>query len=421
MRYCAAAILLLSCILSVGTVSAADLSIRGGIGYELISQEYFLDSLIEVGQDSIEAQLTLKTSYIDDARAFMRLGIAPLDRGRLDLSAQYEQTRSLYRLKLYGDSRLRLGNHRLTLNHEVELRQRYRKANDPGDEYWYGATRARFDLALDDNLDQYWVLRANFVQFDSTDELTFNQYRVVGNAGFSYTFENFSALSGHFFFSTRQVPDSSQLDYVSFGLESNLLAFYGVGDVDILARLERKDYRQPLDEDDFTRFELLGRNKLEIGKRWWLRQDVNLEYSSFSDSDLVNADYVRTRLVFQAGFQLSDWYVWLGPELEFLAEGQSELIQAADYVETGLRADIDLVSLSGAFLALEAAGGYRNLRFDDDFQSDFWYHRLVFIGDAPIWGALGFDALVSAEWEWHEVDSEDNRLYLVTANLTYDF
>jgi hypothetical protein len=419
-KSCAAAIFLILLTQFTPTPArAAD--IRAGVGYDVISQSFFFDSLTLIGIDSLDASLTQSTTYLDEPKAFVRLGLHPLDNGRLDLTTQLDQTRDLFRAKFYADSRLRLGLHRLQFNSELEVRKDVRGDAEAGEEFLYGSARARADFALGQAWTSFWSIRANFVDFDSAGDLSYNQFRLLATSGFIRTFDDFSSITGMIFVGSRTVPDSSRLDYVTYGLESNVMAYYDNGAVDLTARIERKDYNQPDDEDDYTRLELLGNHKVELTKTWLTRQEIDLEYSSFSDSDLVNVDYMRTRLYAQAGLTSRGVYVWAGPQVEFLTEGPSDLASAADYNEYALRLDIDYMSARSMYAAVEWSGGIRDVRLEDDFQSDFWFNRLTVLGDARLINGLGLNVLFSAEWEWHSQDQENNRLYLLSSSLTYDF
>jgi hypothetical protein len=420
-KNCVAAIFLLLCLTSLTSTRAVDFDVRAGIGYDVISQEFFLDSLTRTGVDSLDAGLTLSTTYLDEPKAFVRFGVHPIDNRRLDLIAHYEQSHERVRIRFYTDSRLKLGLHRLQFNNELEIRRAYGDAVGPGDAFLYGATRARLDFEMGGGFTQFWSARVNVVDFDSSGDLSHNQVRLAGYAGLSRTFDDFSTITAMFFLGSRTVPDSSRLDYVSYGFESSLLKLYNSGDLDLTVRVERKDYNQPNDESDFTRWELLGRHKIEFADNWLARQEIDIEYSNFSDSDLVNADYLRSKLHLQAGRRIGDFHLWAGPQVELLVEAQTDLISAADYTETALRLDIDYMSFRSIYGSLEWSAGVRNLRFDDEFQSDFWFQRLTVLGDARLVGGMGFNILSSIEWEWHDEQAENNRLYLLSGSITYDF
>jgi hypothetical protein len=64
-------------VLLLGIVSpvlaGGDFSFKAGLGYEFISQEFFLDSLAEIGADSLATITSLKTTYLDDIRGQLSL------------------------------------------------------------------------------------------------------------------------------------------------------------------------------------------------------------------------------------------------------------------------------------------------------------------------------------------------------------
>jgi hypothetical protein len=70
---------------------------------------------------------------------------------------------------------------------------------------------------------------------------------------------------------------------------------------------------------------------------------------------------------------------------------------------------------------LENQLGHRNYLNNPDYNSDSIFDRITLIGTAWIFRALSVDILFSAEWEWHRVDSDDSRLYLLSAGLSYNF
>ena len=420
MKNCAAAIFLVITILG----AAADgrpFSFRAGIGYDFISQEYFLDSLIRIGEDSLEADLTLKTNYLDDIKGFIGFTFNPLEDRRLEVRTVYEQTRELVRLRGYTDSRLKLGRHRLSINSEFDWRGRYQDEIEAGDEYLYGLARSRLDLNISQKLTNWWLFRGSFVNFDSTLGFTYDHYRLEGNGGLSRIFSDFSIANGYLFLSTRQVPDSSELNYLSFGADGSLLAFYNDGTLDVNARFERKNYNSPDDEDDYTRLEIFGVNEFRISERYWTRQELESEYAHFSDSDLVNSTFLLTEVSLQAGLKYDFWQIWAGPQLEFLTAEGNDFGVGEDYLQLALEVDLSVLRAGSLFASFESITGYRNLRFNDDLQTDFLYQRASLIGDASVIGYLRFNILFSAEWEWHDIESRDNRLYLLSTTLAYSF
>lgn len=436
MKNCVAAIFL-SLISFPPTLAAADtFSLRSGVGYEVVSQKFFLDSLLQSGADSLDALTTQNTTYLDDYKAFIIAETNLLDRRRWELRLQPEFTSKYLRLRLYSDNRLKMGKHWLQLNNELDRRGRYRGESDPGDEYTYGAARARLNLAVGEHTTQWWQLRGSFVQFDSAASYNYNHYRLSGDVGVSRSFADFSLISGYLFAGTRQVADSTDQNYRSGGAAINLFAFYGGGDLDLSTRLERKDYNRPDNEDDYTRWELMATNTVALSPQLSLRQEVDLEFVSFSDSDLINPDYFRGKLRGQIGKTNDRWKAWAGPELEYLTEGTTEYTTSSeDYLELGLKVDVDILSLGRLFAAVENSVGRRSyieaggLESDSLFTdlglvfslTDFYYERLSVLGDWRLSRSLGFNILLSAEWEWHETATDDSRLFLFSSSLTYRF
>lgn len=435
MKNCVAAIFLLLFMLPSGA-NAESPSFRAGLGYDFISQEFFLDSLTPIGQDSLDAQLAQTTNYLDDLKLFLIAAWAPLSNRRWQLRFQPEVTSDFIRTRLYSDNRLAFNEHYLQVNTEIDWRQRYEDAVRAGDNYLYGSLRARMNWALSDQLSHFWQVRGSVVHFDSTADFTYNHGRLQADIGLSRTFDNFSSLTGLAFIGGRLVPDSTQLDYLSFGAEVSLFAFYKGGDLDLLSRLERKDYNALVGEDDYTRFELLATNTFGVSGQLALRQEVDAEFVGFSDSDLVNANYFRGELTFQAGLRKESVSYWGGLELEHLTEQETEYtLGGEDYVEYGVRFDVDILTLGGIFAALESSTGRRHYLESTDFATDsllgdlelafsltdFTYERLTLLGDVRLTERLGINMLLSAEWEWHEVASDDNRLVLFTSAVQYRF
>ena len=57
------------------TIEAGTLDLKAGIGYDFISQEFFLDSISRSGTDSLD--FALKTDYLDDIKGRVQLTWSP--------------------------------------------------------------------------------------------------------------------------------------------------------------------------------------------------------------------------------------------------------------------------------------------------------------------------------------------------------
>lgn len=403
------------------TGACSDVKMTAGIGYEFISQEYFLDSLVEAGGDSLDAIAALKTTYLDDIRARFSLKYSPYQDRKLELRSDYEQTPEFIRTRLFADYRPRMGKYRLNVSSELDWRNRYADSADAGDDYLFGRVRARLKVPLSQSLTANWQIRGDFVSFDSTSTLSYNHYRLGWKAGVGKLFENFSMFDLNFFFLTRAVPDTSELGYVSYGAEAAVLAFHNQGELDVFWRLERKNYRKPEDQSDYWRVELESRQKLRLGGNYFSRQELDIDLNLFNPSELISNDYVRAELAILFGIESGGLSLGLGGEFEMLRELDSESEQSDNYLESGFLISIDYLSSVRFFGSMESVLGRRNLTDFQALQSDFNFERLNLILDWKLVGGLSLNMLLSGEWEWHELEEENNQILLVSSGIDYSF
>ena len=404
------------------SIQAAGLSFRAGVGYEFLSQEFFLDSLSRTGADSLAALTALKTTYLDDVRAQLSVSYVPSDRSRPELHSSLEQTRDFVRLKFLADYRPTLGRLRLDWSGEIDWKEGYGDSAKPDDSYVYGYGRARFMLPLSERLSLSWQVRSDFVSFDSAAPYSFDHYRLGGKAGILRTFAGFSSLDMYLFCLARKVPDSSGLEYLSCGAEMSFLGFYPRGELDLLVRVESKNYNLPGKQDDYIRLEADIRNKVSLGNLFFIRQEVDLEAHSFGQSDFFNNNYQRLELNLVGGVEKHTLSAGLGPHFEVLSEEKNgDMSFGEDYCETGLKTDLDYMNPGLLFCSVESVLAFRNLYQEGDLHSDFLIERLNLLGDWRILGAMSLNILLSAEWEWHEKAEENNRLFLVSAGAYYTF
>ena len=419
-NHCVAAITLI--LLSVQPVSAGDqaLTLKAGLGYDFISQEYFFDDSLLT--DTLDAALALKTTYLDNFKGSFTLGFMPYDDRRLDLRATYEHAKDDVRARLYADWRLGLsGKAKLWLNGELDLREDNSRDEEPGDSHLYGRADSKLTLAVGQSLSLWTRLSVDAVTFDSVSTYNYDHYRLGWKAGLAKTLGDFSHLEADLFGLYRQVPDSSDLDYLSLGAEGSLFLLYERGQFDGFLRLERRDYHLPGSLNDYARVDLDARHKVNTSSSLFLGQELQLETAVFSSDDLLNLNYTRLGLTATVGADLSNLTLSLGPDLERLIEQDDETSVGQDYFEIGLKADLDYVNAAFLFSSVESVLGRRYLDSQGELQSDFTYERLNLITDCTIANCLNFNLMFSAEWEWHDQSDEDNQIFLLSTGLSYTF
>ncbi len=396
---------------------ADDFDIRAGVGYDLISQRFFLDSL--EGTDSLLSSWASSTDYLDDLKGQFAVTWWPGSDRRTELAAGYEQTTEFIRLRLNNRSRLTLGRTRLDLDGEMERRLRHRGTANFGDTYLSGALRAKLTTPVGKTTSLGLQVRGDGVSFRRPADYSYNYYRMGGKVSMTRTLAGFSFVDARLFVTTRQVPDSLPLNYLNAGVESSLFGFFGDVELDLFVRLEKKDYDKPAGKDDYTRFETNARSKIDLGVDWFCRPETEIEVTHYGSADPINADYSRVGLTLLFGCEIDGLTIAAGPDLEFLDEQTTDLLNPGDYTEKGVRVDFDYMSFDRLFCSIESITGFRDLTYDDEWQSDFTFQRLNLIADTKVLSSVSLSVLFSAEWEWHP--QERSQVYLLSSSLSYSF
>ncbi len=401
------------------TSEAAGFSYRAGVGYDFLSQQYFLDSASRADADSILTEWSLKTNYLDDFKGLLSLSYSPFVDRKLDLTAKYEQTSDFLRVKFLSDLRTKVGSSRLDLNTEIDWRKRHRGTAEFGDNYVFGYSRVKFSVPVKPGLKSTFQAQGEFVQFDSVSSTSYNYYRVGGKIGLEKLWENFSFGNIAATFATRQVPDSLGLNYVDFGVEGSYFGIYDQGELDMFGRLGRKDYNLIDGRNDFWRFEIDVRNKVRMGEQYFAKQEAEFELTDYDPNDPVNLDYFRIELTLLTGFEATYFTLGIGPEFEALHEKKDVFAISEDYVEIGGKVDIDYIKAGALFLAVESVLGRRDLKDNNELLTDYTYERLSLIGDVKLLNRLRLNVLFSAEWEWHQISTNNSEIYLLSSSLTF--
>ena len=92
---------------------------------------------------------------------------------------------------------------------------------------------------------------------------------------------------------SREVSDSVTLNYDGYGIEGTFSGLLSRLEIDFLTRWEKKDYNRAANDDDYNRFELDSRSRLDLGRQLFSRQVLELEMTSFDPNDPLNDDYSR--------------------------------------------------------------------------------------------------------------------------------
>lgn len=424
---------LLGWLLTVGLVSEGAfgqtgqspvVSVRAGIGYEFLSQEYFL---ADTSSDPLADNFALKTNYLDDLKGEVRLSISPFSDRRLEIATSYQQTADLFRLRLQNDFRTKLGSARLKLSGELDWRNQLEDSAEFSSGYVYGYGRAGLSVPLTENLTGRFRVFGESVRFEKAQEYSYNYSRFGIHSGVEKLFADFSFAHFDLFFQAREVPDSARLNYLNFGLDAFLFKMYNSGQLELTTRFERKDFNQSAGQGDNFRFEFDGRNQVMLSGRLGFRQETDLEIAWYSSANPANFDYTRIGWALLLGYTTNTISFYVGPDFEVMAERQELVELEENYFETGLKTDFGLSKLGRFFGSLESIIGYRNLADTGPQEvdpllglpSDFLYERLNLLIDVSPARSISLSLLFGGEWEWHKNSAENSRIFLLSSSLQF--
>ncbi len=392
---------------------------RAGLGYDFVSQEYFLDSLRLGGGDSVLELSLLKKDYLDDKKALFFIRYQPGLQGRYILEGSWEQTPDLFRTN--GRGFLALGDYKnqLQIEFNIDVKERYRGVVEEGEEMTILNGLIRIKKQLFDGLSGRIRLSGESVIFDTVGTYVYNYSRIGGDLELDLITNNYNSIYSKFGLEKRNVPDSAQLDYklIRGGL-GYLGSLFG-GLVTAEAAIESKSYNQTDNPDDYFLMTFNADLKLPLAGRFSLIGDFDVENYNFDYENYINEDYYQVHSGLHLGWESGNYSLAIGPEIEFLAI-KSESENDDDYFEFLGFAGFDYYR-KDVFILLDNQFGRRLYKNDPLFYSDFTFDRLSLIGSLIIFRGLNVDLLFSAEWEWHQVESDDSRLYLLSSSLTYTF
>ena len=421
LKICVAVTISLSAFFSADAASRDGLTFKAGVGYDYLSQKYFVDSFNVSGPDSLLTRWELTSEYLNDFKARLDLTFRKSGASSLELRSLYEQTHHLIKLKLNSDWRKETAFGDLRWRSQFDWRDQYSSNGNDLGSYLSGSTVGRIRKPLGNSSKLVAQLQADITDFYGETNSGYDHYRIGGKAGIDQEFGLLTIASVYGFFMTRQVVDSQTLDYGSYGLEGSFSSSTDRLDIDLLSRWEAKDYNRPDGESDYSRFEadLLGR--WAFSQRFFSRQRVELEVTGYDPADLLNNDYRRFGVTLLGGFRIGCFELGMGPDFELLRESTEDTSFAEDYIETAALADFSCLSAQGFFASMESRLGYRQLEYPNQYQSDFVFYELMLIADLTIQKRVNLNLLLSTDWEWHDDSSLDNRVVLLSSVFAYTF
>jgi len=407
----------------VDAADSAGVSVSAGLGYDFISQEYFLQSIADTSLDTLDVAFDLTTNYVDNVKGQLGFTVRPWSKTDFEWRNLFEQTSESFRIKSTPELYTHLGGSRLELSGELDFRDQRDDGDtasyDAGYVYLYG--RGRLITPLSEQYNGYLRVTASSVNFSEITSFNYGHQRAGLEIGLERLFANFSSARLDLFVQARRVPDSTEINYLSLGANGSALWLYSGGSLDFWGRFERKDYNRPNGLSDFNRTELDFRNQFRLGPVWKFRQEADIEFTVFTGADDISFDYSRWELLVLIGRDIGEATILLGPRVEILNEMPADDDLEEDYTELGGQLNVDYFNLSRLFLSAQSELGRRSWGNEISLNSDFVFHRLYLLFDLTIVESLSLNSLFSAEWEWHDDEQDNSRLYLLSSMLTLEF
>jgi hypothetical protein len=424
-KRCFCALIACTLILGLPCPSQADgLTIEYGVGYDFLSQEYSWDTSFVAGaEDTLLENWSREREYSNSFKHRLALRLDPLADHRLRINAVADVGLELdfLRPRLSTDFKTALGPGRLDWHTDSELRTQSDDFEGVGTDYVRFDQRLRWQLGLSSSLTSLAQIRAEWVDFSSENSFGYDYHRLEARLGLERAFALLSYLRADIFLATREVDTSLNLDYMSLGSDISFLGLYDWGDLDALARLESRDYDQPDDEGDYWLFDGDFRGRIKISQRLFTRISYEAECLHYRAADDFSRNYSRNRGTALIGGELGPVTLSAGPQLEYVAQEELEGLGDETYLEPALQAGFQFSHIGGSFWDIEAKVGSRQHRTESDLFTDFKFLRITSIGDQTVYGGLSFDMLFSSEWEYHETEVDDSKLFLLSTKLTWTF
>ena len=289
-------------IINAGTVfadSSGGFNLRAGIGYDYVSQEYFLESdSTYLNPDSSLQSALLKKDYLDDKKGFLFFGYSSETKKQNNLRQNYEigweQTDELFRI--LGSARIDKKWQKSSLegSFRLETKENYKGAADPGEELTIINSHLNYRFQLSNNTDLRSRVYMESVNFDTVETYIYNYSRYGIELGFGLFTNDFNSISLNSAIEIRDVPDSNRLDYTLFrgnlGYFGTVLGAYATIDFG----LESRNYGHPDSRDDYLLLNVNSDIKIPLDKNNFLTAKQNVEYEI---GNLISDSIINTRQI----------------------------------------------------------------------------------------------------------------------------
>ncbi len=395
-----------------------------GIGYDKITSGWYLlrvDTLA-VEEDSLSA---LKRTYeaLDDPRIKTRISWTAAGSERVIFSA--DNVNYLSKNDMRNNLVLSLKTGAVTLENDLQIRSLWDKDGTSRAGYMTDEITGRLKPEISDGF--FFVLKNTYelVRYDGGGEYDFDYNYNTLSVGFEKEFGWTNLIALTYRNDTRVVSDSSRLNYVrhraifelnwsptfelSFDLENEL------------TRIE-SNKGDGLDLDDGWEELVEAEINLYIGVSWKAGFRELFEYVTYDAQDVITFDYTYSTTELSLTRRIASWFELFVRPSVLLFQSRFVEYEQQDYRQFAVEYGSDISESDRIWITASHKIGRRDYIYStDEYFTDYMLSQLSLFGDLRIYGGLHLNAILSIDWEYHDLDENDNSLSLLSVGIDYRF
>lgn len=402
---------------------SSDLKFSFGLGYDNISEKYYLVHFDTLGipSESLEA-LKKATEEINEKKASLKIDLNKNFANNSKFSIN--NTLSLSNLYLRDILKIQWDKEWFSVNDLVELRKTQDK-NQTG--YQQDYITNNLNVSLKTNFPQNFSFRIrNSFELTNYKQKALYIYDYYLNKT-SFELEKDLASDGSFDFSyqfsKRFVPDSSYINYDRHLFDFILDKYFGWKFLlQAENELERKMFKKPEGMDDFWDNRFTFDMSYDFENQIKLKFKNKFEFLNYDLEDEINFNYLENKLTPGLEYEVLDG-IKLKGEPEWISfSAQNSVYQEYDYNQLAFNLSLDVSKSTKLWLSLEDKFGKRDYRSDENpFYTDYYLNQVSLLLDGELGSHLGFNLMLSIDSEWHKSKGDNLTVSLFTSELVYSF
>jgi hypothetical protein len=402
---------------------SSDLQFSFGLGYDNISEKYYLVHFDTLGipSESLEA-LKKATEEINERKASLKIDLNK----NFGNNSKISINNSLSVSNLYWRDILRIewDKEWFSISDLVE----FRKIQDKKQmvhQRDYVTNNLYADFRTNISPDLSFKINNTF-ELSNYKEKTLYIYDYYLNKT-SFDLEKQLASDGFFNFSyqfsKRFVPDSSYIDYDRHLFDLILDKYFGRKFLlQMENELERKRFKKPEGIDNFWDSRLTFDASYQFENQVKLKLKNEFEFLTYDLEDDLNFNYIENKLTPGLEYEVLDGIKLKGEPEWIIFSAKNDFYQEYDYNQLAFGLSLDVSKSTNLWLSLEDKFGKRDYPSDENpFYTDYYLNQASFFLDGELGSHFGFNLMLSIDSEWHKSKGDNLTVSLFTSELIYSF